>query len=223
MAQVEHEVDIQNMQSSLGSLTIAGIDLFFYTCIIQAIYTISITSLGFYGIMGQMQSLGVSSKLIDHYFSLDPKHHSVFQSEYVRETVHWFFLGAGCVASAAAIGNIVLVETVFHESFKQLNPSAKFWGIKILVTLAFMQSCVLLLLPPFSSWPAVRSNLLYASCLTLECFLLSLSHLWAWHHDEDWYDESPDNEELRRVSKATVELSGLQNSHDRSKYGTLDI
>ena len=29
--------------------------------------------------------------------------------------------------------------------------------------------------------------MLYASCLTLECFLISLSHLYAWKHDEGWY------------------------------------
>lgn len=194
--QDEHEEDSSNLvdqedssntlaarrQKSMGSLTIAGIMLFFYTCTIQAVYNLTVTFMGFWGIL-------------DTYFSRDPVDHSVFQSEHMKESAKYFFLGAGFMASFAAIGNIMQVEDAFHDLLKEFAPAPKFWGTKILVSLAFLQSCALAVIPPFNEWSAVRANLLYASCLTLECFLISLSHLFAWSHEEKWYAEN-ENEPL---------------------------
>lgn len=171
--------DIQRMSASLGRLTIAGIMLFFYTCLGQACYTLFVTTMGF---------LNIAEPL----FSPDPEVDSLFQNEHVRESSRFFFLGAGFVASFAAIGNIMQVETTFHDALKNFHPAPKFWGTKILVTLAFIQSCGQRVIPPFSSWSEVRSNLLYSSCLCLECFLISLSHLYAWQYDEGWYGENSD-------------------------------
>ena len=111
------------------------------------------------------------------------------QTEAVKEKAHMFFYGAGFVASFAAIGNIMQIETGFHEVLHEFGPAPKFWGTKILVSLAFLQSIFLGVCPPFNGWSAIRINLFYASLLTLECFLIALLHLRAWGHGEEWYEE----------------------------------
>jgi len=191
--QQSQDDNIQKMKQSMGSLTVAGIMLFFWVCLLQATYTLVVTSLGLYNILPE-------------YFSSDPHYHSVFQNEHTREKVHYFFYGGGFVASFAAIGNIILVESNFHEALHDFKPAPKFWGTKILVTIAFMQSIVLMVVPPMSYLSEVRRNLLYSTCLTIECFVIALMHLSAWNSDESWYVQNEPAATPRVEHHTTVAL-----------------
>merc|ERR1740121_945138 len=81
------------------------------------------------------------------------------------------------------------VETDFHLFLHDFSPSLKFWGTKILVSLAFLQSLLLKVVPPFALWTDSRKNLLYAAILTAECFFITLMHVKAWNTEERWYSK----------------------------------
>lgn len=136
--------------------TVSGITLFCVACGVQAFYNLSVTSL--------------------EYFN----HPIAFlSSPEMKNKAHYFFLGVGCVASAVAIQNILTVEHAFGEKFLSMfSPSKKFWSAKVLVSLAFMQTC-LLFLPPFSNWSETKQNIFYSSLICIECFFISLFHLAA--------------------------------------------
>lgn len=76
------------IQNSLGSLTVAGIFLFFWTCLLQSTYTIVVTTMGFYFTEGGIYT----NDTLESLFSPDPEKHSTFQSEYIKETTKIFFL-----------------------------------------------------------------------------------------------------------------------------------
>merc|ERR1712196_599269 len=59
------------------------------------------------------------------------------------ETVNCYLVGAGFIASSAAIGNVVGVEQKFHKQLEAFKPFEKFLGAKILVSFSFMQSAML--------------------------------------------------------------------------------
>merc|ERR1712130_156515 len=111
----------------------------------------------------------------------------LLQTENAKVISHYCFYGAGFVASFAAIGNIVEIEHGFHMYLEEFGPVWKFVGTKILVSLAYFQLVLLSLLPPFCLWSITRQNLAYASLMCLECFLISILHLWAWSPKESWY------------------------------------
>merc|ERR1711918_246773 len=69
------------------------------------------------------------------------------------------------------------------------NVALKFMSAKVLVSLAFLQSLVLLV-PPFSLLSQTRQKLFYASAMCFECFLISIFHLAAWSKRERWFQES---------------------------------
>ena len=104
----EAEKNYLMIQQNLGFLTVAGIRLFFWTCLIQSTYTIFVTGMGFY-FTGD--SAFYTNETLEGFFSPDPAKESTFQSEYVKETSKTFFLGAGFVSSWAAIQNIMQVPT----------------------------------------------------------------------------------------------------------------
>eukprot|EP00401_Gymnodinium_catenatum_P014689 CAMPEP_0117551574 /NCGR_PEP_ID=MMETSP0784-20121206/49260_1 /TAXON_ID=39447 /ORGANISM="" /LENGTH=483 /DNA_ID=CAMNT_0005348615 /DNA_START=51 /DNA_END=1502 /DNA_ORIENTATION=+ len=192
-----HTKDKYNMARGLfrssESLTIAGIRLFNYSTLLQAIYNVCYTSLHLTALMhptvlNEMQRLSAG---------ILPSADDVFNSlptEATKKTVHDVFMGAGYATSFAAIGNIMLVESNFHDvwqrdELKCFKPSLKFWCTKVLVTLAFLQSILLMIIPPFSGWSDVRNNLLYSSVLCMECFVISVVHLVAWDVDAKWCHE----------------------------------
>lgn len=189
---VRHTIDDHLPSGALGStisagklmkemqeLTTFGIKFFCWTCGLQALYQLLLTTMGYYGIF-------------EEFFGLPDRNANkapgLFHTKGVENKSRYFFLGAGFVASFAAIGNVVKVETAFHHQLREFQPFWKFWGTKIIVSIAFLQSMVLWVLPPFSWWSQVRQNLFYASLLCLECFLVSLLHLKAWGHDQIWYE-----------------------------------
>merc|ERR1712039_893075 len=107
---------------------------------------------------------------LGEYFDADGYHGrrpGFFQRENMKNASHFFFQGAGFVASFAAIGNIVEIERGFHNHLSDFKPFMKFWGTKVIVSIAFLQSTALALTPPFIDWSDTRKNLFYASLL---CF-----------------------------------------------------
>lgn len=173
----------------MGKLTVSGVQLFCTSCMLQGVYTLVVTYIGFEhpGFMPNIFSMHVSNP-------------GLLQTPLMEAKVKNIFLGFGFAASWAAIGNIMTVEQDFHhfldneeEGFR-FNPSAKFWGTKLLVTLAFLQSMLLMVIPPFSHWKPLYVNLFYSTVLCFECFIIAIMHVYAWNSDEEWYrDDEPSN------------------------------
>lgn len=157
-------------------LTILGIKLFCATCAGQAIYGVSLNCAAYYHFKESIFGTGCHTQ--------QP---GMLQTEKVRQMVHYLFYGAGFIASFAAIGNLVEVERGFRAHLHEFRPIWKFLGTKIIVTIAFLQSMALAACPPFCWWSYTRANLLYASLLCIECFLISILHLYAWSADESWF------------------------------------
>jgi len=176
------DLAIRDLVNELKGLTLLGLKLFCLTCFLQAAYKLAVMTLGFYDVWPR-------------WFSTDPHDKNglgFFQQKEVKKGAHYFFYGAGFVASFAAIGNVVEVERGFHRNLQEFSPFLKFWGVKVLVSIAFLQTLFLMVVPPFMSWSEVRSNIFYASALCLECFLISVFHLCAWRPREGWYRSTGD-------------------------------
>merc|ERR1719198_2947191 len=90
---------IERLVDSMKTLTVAGVKLFAMSCMLQGVYTLIITTAAF-DFPGFMPNL----------FSRDADSPGMFQEETMKATVHNFFLGAGFIASFAAIGNIMIIE-----------------------------------------------------------------------------------------------------------------
>jgi len=174
-AEVQDEVlHIMTKQS------VNGVFLFCAACCLQAFYNLTVTSLEYFNHPIEFLS-----------------------SPEMKNKAHYFFLGVGAVASAVAIQNILTVEHAFGEKFLTMfSPSKKFWSAKVLVSLAFMQT-ILLFAPPFNMWSEPKQNIFYSSLICIECFFISLFHLAAWHHSEDWYQEG--EEAVRKPSHTGLE------------------
>merc|ERR1711970_229008 len=138
---------------------------------------------------------GLGLPLLQEYFEfVAPKVWEVVKDSEIR--VHDFFLGMGSVASTAAICNIIRVERIFHHQLTEFKPFWKFWGTKILVSIAFLQMIVFRLpVPPFRYMSQVHTSLMYSSMLCYECFGVALLHMYAWNAKEPWYGDG-----ARRVS-----------------------
>lgn len=169
---------IDRLVDAMKTLTVAGVKLFALSCLLQGIYTLIITTMAF-----DFPSYG------KHYFSRDADALGVFQQEGIKNMAHFFFLGAGFIASFAAIGNIMIIEEDFEELLEEFKPSYKFWGTKILVSLAFLQSILISMFLTPNGWSEIQSNLFYSSMLSLECLLIAIFHLKGWSAEEDWYGD----------------------------------
>jgi len=160
--------------------SVSGVFLFCAACVLQAFYNLTVTSLEYF------------NHPIEFLSSPD-----------MKNKAHYFFLGVGAVASAVAIQNILTVEHAFGEKFLALfSPSKKFWSAKVLVSLAFMQT-LLLFAPPFNMWSETKQNIFYSSLICIECFFISIFHLAAWHHSEEWYQEG--EEAVRKPRQTELE------------------
>ncbi|CAJ1355843.1 unnamed protein product, partial [Effrenium voratum] len=168
---------VKVLLSQTKGLTILGIKLFCATCAGQAFYGVVVNCAAYYHIMESVFGTGCHTE--------EP---GMLQTEKVKNMVHYLFYGAGFIASFAAIGNLVEVERGFHSHLREFSPIWKFLGTKIIVTIAFLQSMALASCPPFCWWSYTRANLLYASLLCIECFLISVVHLYAWSAEESWYE-----------------------------------
>jgi len=181
---------INRLVDSMKTLTVAGVKLFALSCMLQGVYTLIITTCAF-DFPWFMPAL----------FSRDSKSPGMFQEETMKATVHNFFLGAGFIASFAAIGNIMIIEEDFEELLEEFHPAYKFWGTKILVSLAFLQSILISLFLTPNGWSEIQSNLMYSSCLCLECLLIAVFHIKGWSAEEEWYGDYT----MKRPSVAGLE------------------
>merc|ERR1740121_1496156 len=98
----------------------------------QGLYTLTVTSFGYYGWWPE-------------YFGVEPGSEGLLRTERWEAKADCFFYGAGFVASFAAIGNIMQVERGFHGSLEEFRPCMKFWGTKVLVSIAFLQDLFLMM------------------------------------------------------------------------------
>jgi len=182
---------IERLVASMKTLTVAGVKLFAMSCMLQGVYTLIITTAAF-----------DFPDFMPHLFSRSAKNPGVFQEEQMKATVHNFFLGAGFIASFAAIGNIMIIEEDFEELLHEFHPSYKFWGTKILVSLAFLQSILISLFLTPNGWSEIQSNLMYSSCLCLECLLIAIFHIKGWSAEEEWYGDY----KMKRFTEISVPL-----------------
>jgi len=173
---------------SLKSTTVFGVKLFSYTCFVQGTYQLLVTTMGYYGFFDQL-------------FGHDLKRLGFFESPRVKNAAAAAFTGAGIVASTAAITNIMMIERTYEHVLENFQPNLKFWCTKILVTLSCLQSAFLGVVPPFTSWSKTRVQLLYASTLTFECFLISIVNIYAWNPNQSWYT-CEQRQDMLRVLKA---------------------
>eukprot|EP00429_Kryptoperidinium_foliaceum_P127287 CAMPEP_0176326320 /NCGR_PEP_ID=MMETSP0121_2-20121125/73866_1 /TAXON_ID=160619 /ORGANISM="Kryptoperidinium foliaceum, Strain CCMP 1326" /LENGTH=280 /DNA_ID=CAMNT_0017668915 /DNA_START=1 /DNA_END=840 /DNA_ORIENTATION=+ len=212
---VSKTISARKLMTEMKELTTFGIKFFCWTCGLQALYQLLLTTMGYYGILNEFFGLG------DKATSKAP---GLLHTPGVQNKSHYFFLGAGFVASFAAIGNVVKVESAFHHQLKEFEPFWKFWGTKIIVSIGFLQSMALWVLPPFCWWSPIRQNLFYAALLCFECFLVSLMHLKAWAHDQSWYlgfagDRNSESDESASETEEGVERTlsseALEEESDR--------
>ena len=90
----------------------------------------------------------------------------------MQATTHNICLGAGFIASFAAIGNIMIIEEYFEELLMEFTLSLKFWRTRTFVSLAVCQSILISLFPTPRGWSVIKSNLFYSFVLCLECLLI---------------------------------------------------
>lgn len=135
--------------------------------------------------------------------------------------------GAGFLASCLALYNIVAFERYLEPYLHDFSPSLKFWGAKILVSLAFVQTLVLkLVFVDLLQWfSPIQQNLFYSSLICIECVFVTIMHVLAWKVDDTWCDEdswridldmlmTPSTEErvLRRENEKMNESNSKQNN-----------
>jgi hypothetical protein len=101
-----------------------------------------------------------------------------------------FFSGAGFTASSIAIYNIFTFEHNLEPFLDGFRPRLKFLGVKLLVSLAFIQDVALqtatdLFLPLSKE----QRQLLYASLICVEVFLIACMQVPAWNAKDAWFRE----------------------------------
>jgi len=177
---------INRLVDAMKTLTVAGVKLFALSCLLQGTYNLTVCTMGFYfphfqpALFSREPQPGVDGQ---------PGVPGLFQQDAIKATSHDFFLGAGFIASFAAIGNIMIIEEDFEELLKEFHPALKFWGTKILVSLAFLQSILITIFLSPNGWSIVQSNLFYSSALCLECLLIAIFHIKGWDAEEKWYGD----------------------------------
>lgn len=178
------EDDIETLQAAgrtVSELAVAGVGLFCLACLLDGGWDLVITAMPQY-----------FPKVAVSYFgtTIDPntgEPEGSLQQEATRSQAENFFLGFSFAASFAAIGNIMTLEENYHHFLKEFSPSLKFWGTKILVTLACVQSSLLGCLSSLLPTKEER-NLVYASLLCFECLCIAIFHYKAWGAEETWLD-----------------------------------
>lgn len=175
------EIDdvIKHLEGSMKNLTTFGVKLFAYTCAIQGGYNVIVTGFGFY-----------VPDFHPEIFSRSVHDPGLLQTDAMKTHVHDFCFGMSMVSSCAAITNVMMIESDFHHLLQEFSPAMKFWGTKILVSLAAVQSCAEYI-PPFATWfrSEVQWGVFYSSMLTLECLLIAVFHFFGWDAKENWYQD----------------------------------
>jgi len=179
--------DFEILEKSIGSLTTAGVQLFCLACVLCWAYYIGVSAVGFY-----FQDF--HPELFSFDASEGEKNLGFFQKEAMKTYVDDFTYGFSFAAAFAAIGNIVTVETDFHGLLHNINPSMKFWGTKVLVTLACVQKGMIGVICSSKYWSVPTKNLLYASGLSAEVLFIAIFHFYGWPAQDKWYEDSEPSE-----------------------------
>lgn len=116
-----------------------------------------------------------------------------------------YLFGAGFLASCIAISNVVQIEVTFHKQLKGFRCTSKFWSVKVLVSISFVQKIAISIA---SSAGLLRDErlgqLLYAAIICYELLLITLLHLRAWRVDEEWMERI----KLKATNNCGNSLSG---------------
>jgi len=104
--------------------------------------------------------------------------------------------GAAFLASTVAIYNLVVLEHSFEHLLKTagFTPMLKFFGVKVLVSITFLQSMVMdIVLGKMLNYTQEQIELCYACAVCFEVLPLSLVTAWAWRpRCGDWYGDDKD-------------------------------
>lgn len=194
---------LRRLHRSVHGLTMQGIWSFVIVCAVQSIF-------------------GLTMPLLEEAFEAQfPEFIQSMDRSKVK--IRFFFFGMGCVASTAAICNILQIERAFHYELMHFKPFWKFWGTKVLVSIAFLQSLLFMLpIPPFRYMSTVQANLTYSTLLCYECLGISLLHMYAWRASEGWYnEEAEESTGLTALDSLDLHTSSAMCSEDMQaiEYG----
>lgn len=113
-----------------------------------------------------------------------------------EESILVFLNGAGAITSFLAIYNVYVVDTTFHNQLDQYKPLLKFWSVKIIVSLDFIQFGFLWMFNEMKNTLTMAPQLSdqelklgYSALICWELLGISILHIFAWDADEDWYNE----------------------------------
>eukprot|EP00930_Biecheleria_cincta_P084639 TRINITY_DN7408_c0_g1_i1.p1 TRINITY_DN7408_c0_g1~~TRINITY_DN7408_c0_g1_i1.p1 ORF type:complete len:400 (-),score=36.10 TRINITY_DN7408_c0_g1_i1:307-1506(-) len=150
---------------TVTSLTLQGVTSFVVVCALQATYRTVLT-------------IYVSVTKDTHLPGLQP-----------------YLTGAGLIASSAAIGNVITVESQLHSLLENFKPGPKFWSTKVLVSIAFMQKACLSVAAYFldGHFTEMQQNLLFSSLICYEVLGVSVFHVYAWYPNEAWLSDLNDH------------------------------
>jgi len=185
--------DIHTLEAAsktVSALTVAGVTLFCTACLLSGGWNLVVTTMPSYF---PSVAPGIFSTLIDENTG---EAVGTLQREETKASAEQFFLGFSFAASFAAIGNIMTLEGSYHEFLEEFMPSMKFWGTKILVSLACVQGIALSSLS-ILGWTEVQINLLYACMLSLECLLIAIFHFKAWGATEPWFKDQQEDPKMQ--------------------------
>eukprot|EP00927_Polykrikos_kofoidii_P062729 TRINITY_DN57537_c0_g1_i1.p1 TRINITY_DN57537_c0_g1~~TRINITY_DN57537_c0_g1_i1.p1 ORF type:complete len:439 (-),score=57.44 TRINITY_DN57537_c0_g1_i1:156-1472(-) len=165
---------VVQMGNSIERLALAGVHLFAGAWLVQGAYFLGVTTMGYL-------------RWGNRWFSIDIANPGFFQTPVMKVYTDGCFSGMGFVASAAAISNLFFLEVSFTTLLAEFGTKQKFWAVKILVTVSYMQMTGLAYVNPMLEFSETHGYLWYASMLCFECFVLSLLHGLAWRPKETWY------------------------------------
>merc|ERR1740117_1395820 len=130
-------------------------------------------------------------------------------------TLDNYLFGAGFATSCAAIGNVVSVELAFESFLEDMVPTPKFWSVKMLVSIAFLQKGVLAILSSAICLSSERVNLIYSTLMVYEVLLISIFCHYAWPAEQPWLHHN--DMERRKISRLMSKSGSLVAPSDGSK------
>jgi len=164
--------DLSHLLAALESLTMQGVLWFVFSAFLSSIYN-----------------------LVAVHFA---QHRDGLKLPLWLEGCEKYLDGIGFITSSAAITNVVSVERSLHHFFADFRATPKFLSIKIMVSIAFIQSIALYLLS--DQLPASQRKLLYATLICYETLGLACLHLYAWPSDEPWLQNTEAGRRAARLN-----------------------
>lgn len=168
------------MLKVLNSLTLQGVNLFVFTCLLDAIYNF----------------------VVVHYVRLTG-HVPTWEA-----TSTQYIGGMGFLSSSAAIMNVISVETTLHAQMGFFRVAPKFLSVKIMVSIAYIQGLVIGVLSHQMS--GLHGKLLYSSLMCYEILGLSIFHWYAWPTEEAWLRETEELRVHARQRWLAAERYGIR-------------